>query len=377
MEFDWQVSLSLQAAPDFVFAFLGLSGVLGEVLFGLVLISRKARIVLPLAMAGMHVGIIFLQNILFFDLILLQAIFFDWTKIRHWFGERLAQLRPPLYVLYDGTCELCLRTVRILRGLDLFDRLNPVDFHTLDLQAFNQQQGTTIGSRDLDREMYVVSDGLARAGLDGYRRMARELPILWGPGLLLSLPLVSRIGRRVYATVATQRKSLIACDRTCEPEIAVPAPAATSQFVHTVCAFSTLGLLGLLVFCWGFRIEYYPFTTMQMYSALNKSGQVEYIKVLAHFNDGSISETKFEWIGAMADSRYRRVISDAFGSEDAQERASKFLDASLARANLAPSPGRAVRFFEIQKWKWDFRREPNSATHGHPVQSLVYPSPAN
>jgi hypothetical protein len=77
MEFDWRVSLYLADTPDAFFAALGLAAVLGELGYIGVLFSQRLRVLLTTAMALMHLGIWFLQNVLFFDLILLQLVFFD------------------------------------------------------------------------------------------------------------------------------------------------------------------------------------------------------------------------------------------------------------------------------------------------------------
>ena len=79
MQFDWDGGLRLSGAPDFLFALLGITAVLGELSFGLVLFSRTARKILPAMIALMHVGISLLQNVLFFDLIFLQLMFYDFT----------------------------------------------------------------------------------------------------------------------------------------------------------------------------------------------------------------------------------------------------------------------------------------------------------
>ncbi len=98
VQFDWQVSLQLVHAPDLFFALVGLSGVLGEALYGLVLVWPLARKVLPAAMLSMHVGIAFLQNILFPDLIFIQAVFYNWTPLRlaieRWLAARRGSVQP-------------------------------------------------------------------------------------------------------------------------------------------------------------------------------------------------------------------------------------------------------------------------------------------
>lgn len=81
MQFDFGLSLRLVHAPDAFFAALAWATVIGEIGYGLVLFSRRARVVFPLVTMGMHLGIWLLQNVLFFDLILLQAIFLDWRRL--------------------------------------------------------------------------------------------------------------------------------------------------------------------------------------------------------------------------------------------------------------------------------------------------------
>ncbi len=73
MEFDFDLGLHAAPLPDAFFAFLGLSAVAGEVVMIFVLFSRRVRLVAPAVMMAMHVGILFLQNILFFDLIAMLA----------------------------------------------------------------------------------------------------------------------------------------------------------------------------------------------------------------------------------------------------------------------------------------------------------------
>jgi len=73
MEFDFDLGLEAAPLPDAFFAMLGLSAVIGEVAMGFVLVSRRIRLVAPAMMIAMHVGIVLLQNILFFDLILMLA----------------------------------------------------------------------------------------------------------------------------------------------------------------------------------------------------------------------------------------------------------------------------------------------------------------
>ena len=82
MQFDWGVTLRLLDAPDALFFGIGIATLVGEIGYASVLFSRRARLVFPALTLGKHVGIWLLQNVLFFDLMLLQAVFCDWRAIR-------------------------------------------------------------------------------------------------------------------------------------------------------------------------------------------------------------------------------------------------------------------------------------------------------
>lgn len=95
MEFDFRLSLALVELPAAVVVAFAAAALGMELAYGLVLVSRRARRVLPAAMAGVHAGILLLQNVLFFDLILLQAVFYDWRPLLGRLA-RAARIDPPL-----------------------------------------------------------------------------------------------------------------------------------------------------------------------------------------------------------------------------------------------------------------------------------------
>jgi hypothetical protein len=80
--FDWNPVVHLIHAPDILFALLGMVGLYGELAYGLVLFSKKARWIVPPLMGMIHVGIFIFQKVLFLDLIILPLIFWDFTKIQ-------------------------------------------------------------------------------------------------------------------------------------------------------------------------------------------------------------------------------------------------------------------------------------------------------
>ena len=319
-EFDWALSLHLTPAPDILFAMLGLFALLTETSFGLVLFSRIARRILPVMAIMMHIGILLLQRILFLDLILLQFVFFDFTRIRKMIGQWLEARRGRIQVLYDGLCPLCRRTVRLLACFDLFARLEFLDFRRMDLNDYNRSHKLNLTSKDLEEEMYVVSRGSAYRGFNGYRIIALALPAFWPLAPWLFLPGISWLGAVAYGYVARNRLKLLSCHSHCQVQ-----PAEGNELTGVAArndldrgfgyALAVSGLIFICSYCWFYRIEFYPLTSWHLYSGSNTSGKITYRKVLAHYESGVTSPARLEdTIGALAlDNRYAPFLEKCFG----------------------------------------------------------------
>ncbi len=97
MQFDFRLSLLLRGAPDWVFQAMAMTGMGLQLSCISMLFSRRARMVLPVLLAGMHLSIWLLQNILFFEVIVMQLVFYDFGRwqsaLRQRFSGRFAT--PP------------------------------------------------------------------------------------------------------------------------------------------------------------------------------------------------------------------------------------------------------------------------------------------
>jgi predicted DCC family thiol-disulfide oxidoreductase YuxK len=380
-EFDWALALYLKSAPDFLFGVLGIVALVTEVSFGLVLFSRVARRILPVAAIMMHIGIFLLQRILFLDLILLQFVFFDFTRFRKRLGQRFEARRGRIQVLYDGQCPLCRRTIRLLARFDLFARLECLDFHRMDLNDYNRSHGLNLTSKKLAAEMYLVSLGSAYSGFKAYRVIALALPVFWPLAPWLFLPGISSLGALVYRFVARNRLRLLWCDSHCpvrlleesEPITVTVGNAAKRNFGY---AALVSGITVVAVLCWFYRIEFYPFTSWHLYSGLNNTGKIQYYKVLARYESGVTSHARLEdGIGALAfDGRYSPFLDQCFGEPNDINVCRKFLSAQafVYNNNKAIRPDERITHYEIQQWSWDFRANPLDPQHGHLVKRFIH-----
>jgi len=378
-EFDWALSLHLESAPDILFGLLGIVTLLTEVSFGIVLFSRTARRILPVAAMMMHIGIFLFQRILFLDLILLQFVFFDFTRIRKLIGQRLEARRGRIQVFYDGLCPLCRRTIRLLACLDLFARLEFLDFRRLDLNDYNRTHKLNLTSGDLEEEMYVVSRGSAYRGFKAYRIIVLVLPAFWPLAPWLFLPGISSLSALVYRFVARNRLKLLWCDSHCpiqpsEETESTTVTARNSAKRNFSYASLVSGITVVALLCWFYRIEFYPFTSWHLFTGLNTTGKVEYYKVLARYESGITSPARLEdGIGALAlDSRYSPFLDQCFGGPSDIYSCNRFLTAEASAYNKKARPGGKITHYEIQQWTWDFLANPSDPQYGNLVKRFVH-----
>jgi len=112
-------------------------------------------------------------------------------------------------VLYDGQCQLCLRSVRLLKRLDKFGRLEFLDGR--DPANIPPAASQIESGRFLEQMHIVTPTGQVYAGFQAFRWMAGRLPLLMPLWLFLFLPGVPWIGQKIYLWIAKNRFHLVPC----------------------------------------------------------------------------------------------------------------------------------------------------------------------
>lgn len=366
-EFDWQLALYLVAVPDIVFSLLAVVSVVGEASFGLVLFSRFARRVLPIAMVMMHLGILALQKILFLDLMLLQLTFIDFREARIRLAKRLAVSRGRIRVAYDESIPFWGHAIRVLACLDLFGRLDWAP----------AAEPPSVGPPGLR----VAWRGRVHRGAAAYRIIARAIPLLWALIPFLYVPGFCAAGRVAwrYAYKHTRLAT--------EPSVSVPARAVEASGVERSVhrwrfPLVVSGWVLMAMFVWTYRIEYYPLTSWHLFVSPNTSGLVKYNKVVARLESGEVVPMRLEeGIAAMRfDGRYAPFLSMCFGGKHRRppnphvqdiDMCRTFLRVSGSAYNRNARPGAKVTQLEIQAWEWDFGTHPLDPKHGRLVDRFV------
>lgn len=111
-----------------------------------------------------------------------------------------------VHVVYDGGCGFCVRSLRMVRALDLWGRLR---FHDATDREGVRRRFPGLAAAELDEAMYAVDgSGAVYRGFFAFRRMAWVSPLLWPLLLPFYCPGAGRLGPRVYAWVARNRSRL-------------------------------------------------------------------------------------------------------------------------------------------------------------------------
>ena len=79
----------------------------------------------------------------------------------------------------------------------------------------------------------------------------------------------------------------------------------------------------------------------------------------------------------MADSRYRMVIGNAFGTLQERALCDEFLATSMQAGNRFLTDVKRTSDFEVQLWEWDFAANPGDPSHGRVVDTYQYQGKAS
>lgn len=109
-------------------------------------------------------------------------------------------------MIYDGQCGLCMASMRLVRRLDWFGKIEYLDARRWDVIAARYPQLAREAVLGL---IHVVrQDGQIEMGYAGVRALVRDLPVLMWLYPLLYLPGITWLGPRVYGWVAANRLRL-------------------------------------------------------------------------------------------------------------------------------------------------------------------------
>jgi predicted DCC family thiol-disulfide oxidoreductase YuxK len=181
---------------------LGALGTLGfELSFWVLVTFRRLRPLLAAAGVLFHESIHLVMRISFLHLYIFYATLLDWASILKALGKKM--FVQPLYVLYDGNCTICKRTIGSIRAFDVLARV--VYINALDRAELKRHNLNHIDADALLKDMHVVVGDVVYKGFFSYRVLAQRVPLFWPVLPFLWLWPIPRIGDFVYRRVADHR----------------------------------------------------------------------------------------------------------------------------------------------------------------------------
>jgi predicted DCC family thiol-disulfide oxidoreductase YuxK len=190
----------------FLYKAAALGTIVFEISFVFLLFSRRLRFLAPLGGIIFHTMTEVFMRISFSSLVRCYVVFFDWHAIFRRMGCWL--YGEEMYVLYDGNCQLCRRTIASLQVFDIFGRVLYVN--ACDDEAVKDHGLQWLHSPALMADMHVIIQQKVWRGFAAYRALAFRIPILWPAVPFLYLWPVPTIANRVYRHVADSRTCSIA-----------------------------------------------------------------------------------------------------------------------------------------------------------------------
>ena len=188
-----------------------LTALLFEIGFSFLIFFPKGRMLALVVGLGFHNAIAYFMRIPFFSLQTSYATFIEWDRVCRWIGRKLYP--ETMYALYDGNCQLCRRTIGMLRMFDVFERIEYVNVVT----AGDGEHYMGIERAQLMVDMHAVRGQRVWRGFEAYRAMAARIPVLWVFWPLLWIWPATALGQRRYRHVADSRGCELQGARRPEP----------------------------------------------------------------------------------------------------------------------------------------------------------------
>lgn len=113
-------------------------------------------------------------------------------------------------VLYDGTCGICAGNLKWLYRLDTRKKFDAMPYQTEGLT----QLFPDVKPEECEKTMHLVfPDGRIYTGTDAFREVFLRMPRMFVVGLIMSIPPIPWILRKLYPLLARNRYKL---GGTCE-----------------------------------------------------------------------------------------------------------------------------------------------------------------
>ena len=206
-------NLSFLLNCKYIMIFLGYFTLFFEAIFLFVFFRKKWRIIVFIIGVGFHIGILILFPIPWFALTVI-AVYLLLIPVS-WWRKMFSSTKDnhTLTFYYDSECPLCIRTKITITHLDWFNKIN---FKTVQFDSQVNPYINHIAIDSLLDNIYSVDlNGRVFSGVDTYIQVMQRIFYLFPIALLLKLPGIYYLSKKVYSYVATNRTTVRCTEENC------------------------------------------------------------------------------------------------------------------------------------------------------------------
>jgi len=306
----------------------------------------------------MHIKFLVLQTC--------YVAFFDWHAIFSWIGNRLFPI--DMYVVYDGNCKLCRRTIATLKVFDIFGRLTFVN--ALDNQALTTHNLGWLDEQALLVDMHAVLQRKSWKGFQAYRVLAARIPIFWPILPLLYVWPIPVVGNLIYRRVADSR--------TCSlPQAEIPETQKRNyqrpNYSQSLVVIAVILLVGNILLGLTERRTAWPLACYPTFSEM-LGPQIETIQIVPLSATGvPIELDLIDFKKKMGPVKFKSLVNVAFRSDKKKkdvipkEQRVSSLWALISRNYPNLPPAKTVQFFKTTLWN-----DPAKLSENPVERSLIY-----
>jgi len=210
--------------------FLGYLVLVFETVFIFLFWFKRFRVPFFLIGTFFHIGILIAYPIPWFALTVI-AVYLLLVPVSYWrFLVAKMKFKNPIYTFYyDLECPLCNKVVIIIRHFDVFGTVSclPVQGNYKNNQALLNYDEETL----LINIHGVTNSGKVVSGFWAYVELLKAMRYTYLIGLLVSLPLISFIGQKVYNYIAGNRLTERCTAENCAMPVYTPPPSENDDFL--------------------------------------------------------------------------------------------------------------------------------------------------
>ncbi len=232
---DWTPFFRIDHYP-LLYKMAAIGTIIFEVSFIFLIFFPRLRILAALGGLALHNMTNMFMRIPFWWLQACYVALFDWNAIFYRIGRWL--YREEMYVVYDGNCKICRRTIASLRVFDIFGRVTYMN--VFDKKTITGQGLYWLDSNAIMADICAIVERKSWNGFSAYRALATRIPVLWPVLPFLYVWSIPKIANRMYKHVTDSR--------TCSVADAPFLKAEEKEYRHQLHARAVLAVGVLLLF---------------------------------------------------------------------------------------------------------------------------------